>query len=265
MTAGPRDAHRTNRTVANRSSSCAVSASRSATCRGADDIDLDIYAGEHVVLFGPSGSGKSTVLRSINLLDGPDVGLAEVRRRRVRPRAARRARRPTRRAAWQLRRTVGMVFQQFNLFPHLTALDNVALPLRSVRGMSTARPGGAAAEPLRSRAARPGRRTIPRELSGGQQQRVAIARALALDPEVMLFDEPTSALDPELVGEVLKHDARGRRDRHDDGRGHPRTRIRQGDRRSERVHGGRADRRVRAPAASTRTARATRAREFIGR
>jgi ABC-type polar amino acid transport system ATPase subunit len=167
-------------------------------------IDLDVHQGEHVVLFGPSGSGKSTVLRSINLLEPPDSGSVCVDGVEYgpgepgAPRAARRGR------PIELRRKVGMVFQQFNLFPHLTALDNVALPLRSVKGMK--------AEPAMQRAAEYLRRVgllqraghYPGQLSGGQQQRVAIARALSLDPKVMLFDEPTSALDPELVGEVLR-------------------------------------------------------------
>jgi ABC-type polar amino acid transport system ATPase subunit len=103
-----------------------------------------------------------------------------------------------------LRRMVGMVFQQFNLFPHLTALDNVALALRSVRGLKSRDAQIQAAESLRSVGLLQRAAHFPAELSGGQQQRVAIARALALDPAVMLFDEPTSALDPELVGEVLR-------------------------------------------------------------
>jgi len=167
------------------------------------DVDLDIQKGEHVVIFGPSGSGKSTVLRSINLLSDPDSGSLKVDGVEYGPgfpdevgikRGGRLA----------LRRKVGMVFQQFNLFPHLCALDNVALPLRKVQRMSKADARDRAAIALKrvgliDRAAH-----YPAELSGGQQQRVAIARALAMDPEVMLFDEPTSALDPELVGEVLK-------------------------------------------------------------
>jgi ABC-type polar amino acid transport system ATPase subunit len=166
-------------------------------------IDLDVHPGEHVVLFGPSGSGKSTVLRSINLLEPPDSGSVRVdgieygpglpgqpRVRRGRP--------------IELRRKVGMVFQQFNLFPHLTALDNVALPLRSVKGMKRDDANQKAAESLRSVGLLQRAGHYPAQLSGGQQQRVAIARALSQDPKVMLFDEPTSALDPELVGEVLR-------------------------------------------------------------
>ncbi|QIG45736.1 amino acid ABC transporter ATP-binding protein [Nocardioides anomalus] len=166
-------------------------------------IDLDVHQGEHVVLFGPSGSGKSTVLRSINLLEPPDHGSVCVDGVEYGPGVAGAAS-VKRGRPMALRRKVGMVFQQFNLFPHLTALDNVALPLRSVKGMRS--------EPAMQRAAEYLRRVglleraghYPGQLSGGQQQRVAIARALSLDPKVMLFDEPTSALDPELVGEVLR-------------------------------------------------------------
>ncbi|GLY75468.1 amino acid ABC transporter ATP-binding protein [Actinoallomurus iriomotensis] len=166
-------------------------------------IDLEIFAGEHVVIFGPSGSGKSTVLRSINLLEPPTSGSLKVAGVEYGPgvpgeKAGRRGK------PLELRRTVGMVFQQFNLFPHLTALDNVALPLRSVRGVRRADAQVRSAEALRRVGLLQRAAHYPQQLSGGQQQRVAIARALALDPKVMLFDEPTSALDPELVGEVLK-------------------------------------------------------------
>ncbi|MDN3359393.1 amino acid ABC transporter ATP-binding protein [Actinomadura sp. DC4] len=166
-------------------------------------IDLEIFAGEHVVIFGPSGSGKSTVLRSINLLEQPTSGSLRVEGVEYGPgvpgESTGRRGKPL-----ELRRTVGMVFQQFNLFPHLTALDNVALPLRSVRGMKRADAQVRSAEALRRVGLLQRAAHYPQQLSGGQQQRVAIARALALDPKVMLFDEPTSALDPELVGEVLK-------------------------------------------------------------
>ncbi|HEY0187917.1 MAG TPA: amino acid ABC transporter ATP-binding protein [Cellulomonas sp.] len=164
-------------------------------------IDLDVHPGEHVVLLGPSGSGKSTLLRSINLLERPSAGSLVVDGREY---GADPAPGVPRGNPLQLRRTVGMVFQQFNLFPHLTALDNVVLPLRSVRGMKRREAEERAAHDLErvGLLARAGH--YPAQLSGGQQQRVAIARALALDPQVMLFDEPTSALDPELVGEVLR-------------------------------------------------------------
>ncbi len=166
-------------------------------------IDLEVHAGEHVVIFGPSGSGKSTVLRSINLLEQPDSGSVCVDGVEYGPGVpgepvVRRGR------PMELRRKVGMVFQQFNLFPHLTALDNVALPLRSVKQMKSGDAMRKAAESLRRVGLLERAAHYPGQLSGGQQQRVAIARALSLDPKVMLFDEPTSALDPELVGEVLR-------------------------------------------------------------
>jgi polar amino acid transport system ATP-binding protein len=166
-------------------------------------IDLEVHPGEHVVLFGPSGSGKSTLLRSINLLEVPTAGSLIVDGKEYgkgRPGAPA----APRGKALDLRRAVGMVFQQFNLFPHLTALDNVTLPLRSVRGVKRGEADQLAADALRRVGLLPRAAHFPAQLSGGQQQRVAIARALALDPKVMLFDEPTSALDPELVGEVLR-------------------------------------------------------------
>jgi ABC-type polar amino acid transport system ATPase subunit len=166
-------------------------------------IDLEIHRGEHVVLFGPSGSGKSTVLRSINLLEDPTKGSLKVDGVEYGPGIS--GETPGKRGTkLQLRRKVGMVFQQFNLFPHLCALDNVALPQRKAQGKSKKDAREHAAEALRKVGLLERAGHYPSELSGGQQQRVAIARALALDPEVILFDEPTSALDPELVGEVLK-------------------------------------------------------------
>ena len=167
-------------------------------------IDLQITKGETVVILGPSGSGKSTFLRCINLLesldagriqvDGRDVGY-EVRRGRLHELApAELARR---------RADIGMVFQQFNLFPHMTALQNIIEGPIGVRGQSKSA-ATATALGLLERVGLEGReKSYPRQLSGGQQQRVAIARALAMAPKLMLFDEPTSALDPELVGEVL--------------------------------------------------------------
>lgn len=166
-------------------------------------IDLQIHRGEHVVIFGPSGSGKSTVLRTINLLEPPTAGSVKVDGIEY-GRGLAGAPSAQRGKPLELRRMIGMVFQQFNLFPHLTAVDNVALPLRSVRGMRRAEAEYKAAEALRRVGLLDRAGHFPAQLSGGQQQRVAIARALALDPQVMLFDEPTSALDPELVGEVLR-------------------------------------------------------------
>ncbi|KRE79529.1 amino acid ABC transporter ATP-binding protein [Arthrobacter sp. Soil763] len=157
-------------------------------------IDLEVAPGEVVCLIGPSGSGKSTLLRCVNLLEQPNVGTIHV-------------------GGFEstdpdvdidkMRRKVGMVFQQFNLFPHLSALQNCTIAQTKVLKRSQAD----AAEVARKNLARVGLDHLadrfPDQLSGGQQQRVAIARALSMDPELMLFDEPTSALDPETVGDVL--------------------------------------------------------------
>jgi ABC-type polar amino acid transport system ATPase subunit len=170
------------------------------------DIDFTARRGEVVVVVGPSGSGKSTLLRCINLLEVPDCGEIEIADEVVF--AGRRDGMPTHYRqldAWQTRARArtGMVFQRFNLFPHLTALENVTLGPRRVRG--TDREGAeAAATALLHRVGLADKLSAyPSQLSGGQQQRVAIARALAMRPDIMLFDEPTSALDPKLVGEVL--------------------------------------------------------------
>ncbi len=162
-------------------------------------IDLQVHAGEHVVLFGPSGSGKSTLLRTINLLEQPDAGSLRVLGTEYGPECPKEQRgKPL-----ALRRRVGMVFQQFNLFPHLTALENITIALRHAKGLGREAAEERAAEALSSVGLLRWAASYPAQLSGGQQQRVAIARAVSLDPQVMLFDEPTSALDPELVGEVL--------------------------------------------------------------
>jgi ABC-type polar amino acid transport system ATPase subunit len=163
-------------------------------------VDLDVHAGEHVVIFGPSGSGKSTLLRTINLLEPPTAGSLRVLGREYGHGDDANV---ARGKPIDLRRSVGMVFQQFNLFPHLTALENITMPLRRVRGIKGRDADERAAEALRRVGLLRHAAHYPREMSGGQQQRVAIARALSIDPAVMLFDEPTSALDPELVGEVL--------------------------------------------------------------
>ncbi|HEX6025202.1 MAG TPA: amino acid ABC transporter ATP-binding protein [Solirubrobacter sp.] len=161
-------------------------------------VDLAVHAGEHVVIFGPSGSGKSTLLRTINLLEKPSAGSLQVLGREYGDGAGLPRGKPI-----ELRRSVGMVFQQFNLFGHLTALENVAMPLRKARKVKRRASEERAAEALRRVGLLRHAAHYPREMSGGQQQRVAIARALAMEPKIMLFDEPTSALDPELVGEVL--------------------------------------------------------------
>src|SRR5207302_7648429 len=157
-------------------------------------IDLAVAQGELVFVIGPSGSGKSTLLRCCNRLEEPSAGSIRVAGVDVMARST---------DINAMRRQIGMVFQSFNLYPHMTALRNVTLALAKVLGKPRAeaeRLGMAALDRvgLANKA-----RSYPGELSGGQQQRVAIARALALEPKVMLFDEPTSALDPELVGSVL--------------------------------------------------------------
>ncbi len=159
------------------------------------DINLEVHPGEVVVIVGPSGSGKSTLLRCLNVLEPISDGELEVGGKRPGDRGTRKR---------DIRRETGMVFQQFNLFPHMTARDNVMLGPRKVRGQSR-REAGELADRLLNRVGLADRsHHYPSELSGGQQQRVAIARALAVNPRVMLFDEPTSALDPELRGEVLQ-------------------------------------------------------------
>ena len=157
-------------------------------------IDLTVGTQEVVVVIGPSGSGKSTLIRCINRLEEHDRGRVVVDGTELTN--------DVRRIA-EVRREVGMVFQSFNLFPHLTVLDNVTLGPRKVRRWPKARAEQVAREML-ERVQIPEQATkFPGQLSGGQQQRVAIARALAMQPKVMLFDEPTSALDPEMIAEVL--------------------------------------------------------------
>ncbi|WP_323747530.1 amino acid ABC transporter ATP-binding protein [Catenulispora rubra] len=169
-----------------------------------DGVDLDVAEGSVTVLLGPSGSGKSTLLRCVNHLERPDAGFVEVAGEVVgyRYRDGRLHELPAREITRQ-RTQVGMVFQQFNLFPHLTVLENLVEAPVAVRGVPKSEAASKAGE-LLARVGLAGREgAYPRELSGGQQQRVAIARALAMEPRLLLFDEPTSALDPELVGEVL--------------------------------------------------------------
>lgn len=167
-------------------------------------IDLDVMPGEVVAVLGPSGSGKSTFLRCINRLETIDRGFMEVGGQQIgyRLQGGRLTALPHREIARQ-RGQIGMVFQQFNLYPHMTVLQNVIEAPIGVHG----RPRVEAIAEARELLARVGmghkEAAYPRQLSGGQQQRVAIARALAVRPRLMLFDEPTSALDPELVGEVL--------------------------------------------------------------
>ncbi|WP_144033105.1 amino acid ABC transporter ATP-binding protein [Thermus oshimai] len=156
-------------------------------------ITLEVAPGERLVIIGPSGSGKSTLIRCINRLEDFQEGTVtvdgmDVKDDRLLP---------------KIRREVGMVFQQFNLFPHMTVLENVTLGPIRVRRLSRAEAERKAMELLERVGIADQAKKYPGQLSGGQQQRVAIARALAMEPKLMLFDEPTSALDPEMVGEVL--------------------------------------------------------------
>jgi polar amino acid transport system permease protein len=169
-----------------------------------DGFDLTIRSGEVVALLGPSGSGKSTLLRCINHLEQWDAGEIRVGGRRLGFRDDGRRLNPHDLANERASVGVGMVFQQFNLFSHLSARENIAGPLRWVHGMAPAEADRRARELLERVGLSHRADALPRHLSGGQQQRVAIARALAPNPRVLLLDEPTSALDPELVGEVLE-------------------------------------------------------------
>jgi ABC-type polar amino acid transport system ATPase subunit len=157
-------------------------------------IDFAVEPQELVFIIGPSGAGKSTFLRCLNRLEEPTAGSIlvdgiDLLHAKTDINAA--------------RRSIGMVFQAFNLYPHMTALGNVTLALRKVMGLANARAEAIALAALDRVGLKDKARAYPNELSGGQQQRVAIARAIALEPKIMLFDEPTSALDPELVGSVL--------------------------------------------------------------
>ena len=163
-------------------------------------INMTVYPGEVVVIFGRSGSGKSTLLRCINFLEDPTYGSIEVAGIRLEGGHTTRHKRERIR---QLRLHAGMVFQQFNLFPNMTALQNVMEGPVTVKERKAAEVRPMAMELLNKVGLADKADQYPIRLSGGQQQRVAIARALAMEPDVMLFDEPTSALDPELIGEVL--------------------------------------------------------------
>jgi ABC-type polar amino acid transport system ATPase subunit len=163
-------------------------------------VDLSVTLGEVLVLFGRSGSGKSTLLRCINFLEEPSAGIVEVDGIKIEVGPNLRARRE---AIRDIRMRAGMVFQEFNLFPHLSVIDNVVEGPVTVKGVSRAKAEPLAMELLEKVGLTEKRNEYPIRLSGGQKQRVAIARALAMEPKVMLFDEPTSALDPELIGGVL--------------------------------------------------------------
>ena len=157
-------------------------------------VSLKVESGEVVVVIGPSGSGKSTLIRTINGLEGIDSGDIIVDGHRIGDPAELQA----------IRREVGMVFQSFNLFPHLSVLENLCLAPMKVRGVARVEAEARGRELLARVGLAEHESKLPGQLSGGQQQRVAIARALAMNPRVLLFDEPTSALDPEMVGEVLE-------------------------------------------------------------
>lgn len=158
-------------------------------------IDEHIKPGEKVVVIGPSGSGKSTFLRCLNLLETPTKGDIYIDGECITQKGSN---------VNKIREKMGMVFQQFNLFPHLTILDNITLAPIKVKKMAKADAEKLAMELLERVGLVDKANAYPAQLSGGQQQRIAIARALAMNPEIMLFDEPTSALDPEMVGEVLE-------------------------------------------------------------
>ncbi|MGM0215682.1 amino acid ABC transporter ATP-binding protein [Enterococcus sp. AZ109] len=159
------------------------------------DISAEINPGEVVVIIGPSGSGKSTLLRCINLLEVPTSGMIKFEGTDITDK---------KNDIFKTREKMGMVFQQFNLFPNMTVIDNITLSPIKVKKMSKAEAEDVAHELLKKVGLSEKADAYPQSLSGGQQQRIAIARALAMQPDVMLFDEPTSALDPEMVGDVLE-------------------------------------------------------------
>lgn len=158
-------------------------------------IDETIVKGEKVVVIGPSGSGKSTFLRCLNLLEEPTEGEIWFEENNITDKNV---------DINKIRQKMGMVFQQFNLFPHLTVLQNITLAPINLKIMTKDQANGKAMELLKRIGLTEKANSYPNQLSGGQKQRIAIIRALAMNPDVMLFDEPTSALDPEMVGEVLE-------------------------------------------------------------
>ena len=174
------------------------------TIKALDGVTTDIYRGDVMVVIGPSGSGKSTFLRSLNLLEEPTGGAiifdgVDITKKKYKDASGK----TVKLDIDALRQKMGMVFQHFNLFPHMTILENMILAPMKVKGMSRADAEQKALQLLDRVGLKDRADAYPIQLSGGQKQRVAIVRALAMEPEVMLFDEPTSALDPEMVGEVL--------------------------------------------------------------
>lgn len=160
-----------------------------------NDINTEIKRGEVVVVIGPSGSGKSTFLRCLNLLEEPTAGEIIFEEKKITDKGAN---------IDLLRQNIGMVFQQFNLFPHMTVLENITLAPIKLKNISKEEAEKIATDLLKQVGLEDKAGAYPNQLSGGQKQRIAIVRALAMSPDVMLFDEPTSALDPEMVGEVLE-------------------------------------------------------------
>ena len=206
------------------------------------DVDLDVTPGEVVVVCGPSGSGKSTLIRCVNKLEPIQQGKIFVYGDPIVGNQVNLS---------KLRAEVGMVFQSFNLFPHMTVLENIMLAPSKVKGLS-ATEAEKIARDLLARVRIPDKADkYPANLSGGQQQRVAIARALAMQPRIMLFDEPTSALDPEMINEVLDvmvELAREGQGRHDHDGGDARDGLREARRAPRDLHGRRPDRGGRHPA-----------------
>ena len=196
------------------------------------DVSLHVWQGQRVVIIGPSGSGKSTLLRSINRLEEINSGLIAVDGIDVND---------PNNDINKIRQNLGMVFQQFNLFPHKTVLQNLTMAPCKLRGMSRKDAEELALSLLNKVGISDKANVYPAMLSGGQQQRVAIARALAMQPELMLFDEPTSALDPEMVGEVLDVMVQPRPRRHDHDMRHPRNGLCPHRGRRGGVHGQGAD------------------------
>jgi ABC-type polar amino acid transport system ATPase subunit len=168
-----------------------------------EDVSLQVHRSEVVAIIGPSGTGKSTLIRCINQLTPFERGRVDVLGHVLHGTEERTGSRPSRKTLQAIRKDVGMVFQGFNLFPHLTVRENITLAPRKVLGLSAAEADATAVELLATVGLSHRIDALPKNMSGGEQQRAAICRALAMGPKVMLFDEPTSALDPELVGDVL--------------------------------------------------------------
>ncbi len=157
-----------------------------------DNVQLNVNGGEVIAIIGPSGSGKSTLLRCINFIEQPDSGIIEVNGKKI-----------TNKNISIIRKNIGMVFQSFNLFPHMTVIENITYAPIKVLKKSKEQAEKKAVQLIKKIQLSGLEERYPAKLSGGQKQRVAIARALAMDPEILLFDEPTSSLDPEMVQEVL--------------------------------------------------------------